>query len=506
MKFFSRDFVLISGANKFKALNELYQYVYCNDIKLFYEPSSLSINSWLINKTDSCGLILKQENPFMPVYFYSKKDVNIISPNYEHLFNLTPQLSINNKGIIEFVLFHTPQMNNTFHEDVKRMIGVKMILIEENKKIRFEYYKEKETKLSLKETFSNKASRFFIPLTDKSNAIFLSGGGESRINAAGAQAYNIKKDFVTWGHPENIEYKIAGKIAGKLNTKHISIRPEISTLPYKELLERTGFLANLQYAYRYAVFKSLFNEYGYDAVWTGWGDINGYPMMHQPSELFSEYYLGLYEGKEVFPKGWNREWLRDTHNKPDSVITRIRESPNLQTFFDLKREWLAPVIFGQILSLENLVGPVISPWFHPDIYSAVEQAEKRNPKLIHHKIWRTIWKNDLYFKLIKQYCPGLNYIKNSKGYYPWMVQKKTGLLGLLVAGFLKKWFSEETYPIDPVENKTFMVNELKRIESESHEIFSREEIQQIIKTEGKWKGPDIFEYFKIIQVDWFLKK
>jgi len=46
-------------------------------------------------------------------------------------------------------------------------------------------------------------------------------------------------------------------------------------------------------------------------------------------------------------------------------------------------------------------------------------------------------KNILLFLLIKKYCPILNFIKNAKGYYPWMVRKSFGLPGLFAAAILK---------------------------------------------------------------------
>ncbi len=46
-----------------------------------------------------------------------------------------------------------------------------------------------------------------------------------------------------------------------------------------------------------------------------------------------------------------------------------------------------------------------------DIYHAIEREEFEDKKIVTSKKWRTIWKNELYFQLVKYYCPKLNLYK-----------------------------------------------------------------------------------------------
>ena len=228
--------------------------------------------------------------------------------------------------------------------------------------------------------------------------------------------------------------------------------------------------------------------------------------MYQPSELFSDYYLGLYDGEDRCPAGWNKDWLKEFTQHEKYISEKIKANPDKSPFFELKDNLFAPHIFGQVLSIENTLGSVYAPWFHPDIYAAIQYEEKQNKKIVNHKLWRTLWKNELYFDLIKRYCPELNYIKNSKGYYPWMVSKLFGFAGLFLASRLKKLESRKKYPFDPVEDRIFIKEELERIVEEGGEIFEKKDLYNIIRDIDHWKGSDILEYFKLIQVHWFLKR
>ena len=140
------------------------------------------------------------------------------------------------------------------------------------------------------------------------------------------------------------------------------------------------------------------------------------------------------------------------------------------------------------------------------MYADVQYEEKQNTKLITHKIRRLRWKNELYFQLLNKYCPELNYIRNAKGYYPWMTQAKLGIPGLFIAAIMKKLNSFKKYPFEPTEDKLFIKKELFKILDSNLEIFNKQQIEMIIKNMDSWQGPDIHENFKLIQIHWFLSK
>jgi len=57
-----------------------------------------------------------------------------------------------------------------------------------------------------------------------------------------------------------------------------------------------------------------------------------------------------------------------------------------------------------------------------------------------------------------------------------------------------------------MEDRNFIRNELIKIIKEDNEIFDKTGIQDIIHKQEQWKGPDILEYLKLIQIHWFFKR
>jgi len=499
-----KDFFVLSGVENYSySPSGYFKTIINSKTVLFYQKSRLTTNYTLLNINRKFEIWLS--NTFYPLFHYKTDRCEVITPNYLHLFYLHLPLSINKNSIREFILFNSTTQNHTFHVEVERLFDVDTLIIKNNE-IKFKKnLKENEENYYLENIFQKRIGSIMPDIKEFKHGIFLSGGGESRINAALAQYYGLQKEFITWGHPEDKEYKIANKISSQLKTKHINIRPDPSNLPYKELLFKTGFLVNMKYAYRYAAVKHLFENYAYDIIWTGWGDINRYPTMYQPSELFTDFYLGLYKGAKRYPNGWNHDWLATYKLENNKLYNHITNSPTIETFFRIIQEELAPRIFGQVLSAENQIMPVFAPWFSSKIYYAVHQEEMNNTTLIKNKKARTIWKGDLYYRLLKDYCPSLNNIIHSKGYYPWMIQKKHGLVGLAIAAIMKKSMSHKHFPFDPVENKGFLKKELLNIVESNNTIFDKQEIREIASNCKKWNGPEILEIFKIIQISWLLK-
>jgi len=499
----TNDFIVIYSTNSFDYVPDNYTIISLYHTQIYFKKYDNLPNNYKIN-LEGKNKYIQFINTLFPIFIYQSDSCQIITPNYSHLLEMKLSLSVDYSGIREFVLFHTPVDNRTFHKEVNRLFGVDKISFNQFQP-NIHYQKKSKISENVLDMFIHNVDINIKTLQNCRYGVFLSGGGESRINAAITNSYGLDKEFINWGHPKDKEYLIADKIAKKLNTPLHNIRPDCSCLPYEELLSQCGYLVNMQYAYRYAAVKHLFERLSFDLVWTGWGDINGYPTRYQPSELFSAYYLGLYSGEKRYPPGWNHDWLKDHNDTGNWLLEQIKADPSPRTFFDLKENLFAPAIFGQVLAIENLVGRVFAPWFSPDLYAAVCCAEKQNHKLINSKLHRVLWKNELYYQLIKKYCPELNHIKNARGYYPWLLRARMGAPGLLVAAVLKKISSRRRYPFDPVEDRVFIKKELSRIVDEGNDLFDREAIKNIIKNVHSWSGPDILEYFKMIQSHWFLK-
>lgn len=502
---FIKDFVVLLGveANVYSPIG--YERVILNkNTILIYKLSHVYSHCALNNYNDKFEI--QWANSFYPLFHYKSAKCEIVTPNYAHLFNLNLLMNVNQNSIREFIIFNTTLHTNTFHNEIKRLFGVKTIIIDKDE-IDFQFAEKVQDEKPILKLIKDKITSVYDNIKSDKHGVFLSGGYESRINVSVSNYYNLDRFFVTWGHPQDKEFKIAARIAKKLNVRHYNIRPNASALPYKELLNKTGFLANMQYAYRYEAVKSVFKKLKADILWTGWGDINGYPTMYQPSELFSSYYLGLYKGEKLYPVGWNKDWLEDFASKGSVISEEIKASPAKKTFFKLKQNIFAPYIFGQVLAAEQTLGTVIAPWFDYHVYSAIQDLEEKNSKLYLDKKCRVLWKGRLYYRLLQKYDNRLNYIKNSKGFYPFLFSSLLLPFALPMGYMLKKKEERKRYPFDPVENKNLIIQELTKIlDSPYYEIFDRKGIQSIIKNKDFWTGPEILEYFKIIQIFWFYQK
>ena len=110
----------------------------------------------------------------------------------------------------------------------------------------------------------------------------------------------------------------------------------------------------------------------------------------------------MYKNETRLPTGWNKEFLKDFLFSADSLGDKVKTDKSKKTFFEIKSKILSPAIFGQVLSVENTLGFVLSPWFQPDIYHAIEREEFEDKKIVTSKKWRTIWKNELYFQSFRK--------------------------------------------------------------------------------------------------------
>ena len=264
-------------------------------------------------------------------------------------------------------------------------------------------------------------------------------------------------------------------------------------------------MSNLQYTFRIKAIQEVKKLGDYDYLWTGWGDINGFPSFVGQSELFSEFLISLYQGKIIAPLGFSREWLNSYNVNDNEVFKSIYENPTNKTMFDLKRNLIAPRIFGTVINQENTLININAPWFLPKIYNALHKEELIASNLISSKGDRSIWKGELYYSIIKKYKPEFNRIVHSKGYYPWMLRKKYGFLGLGISFLMKKMESKKVYSTDKTENLTFIVEELLNIFEARNPIFNHSYIKSLLDNKDNLSGSQIFIAFKIIQVNWMFK-
>jgi|WetSurMetagenome_2_1015567.scaffolds.fasta_scaffold19084_2 hypothetical protein len=450
------------------------------------------------------GNSLQIRNSFTPLFYLKTESVEAITPDFSLLIPYCKGSEIDEQGIREFILFNTPLEGRSFIKDVKRITGISKIeLLEKGNSIQFTPFIAKDNFSSINDIVQTKVEELVKKNEVIHHAILLSGGNESRINAAISAYYKFNTTFVTWGHPKDKEFAIAASIAKKLKIRHINVRPNVLNLPYQEYIEKTGFLSNMQYAYRYQVIKEIREKIDPNLIWTGWGDINGYPSLNETSELFSTYFLSNMWKKRV-PRlsGWNNRWLflDDISPLPFSKNCQDQKAEIMK----INREILTPLIFGQSISAENSLIPIFPVWHDPDIFHLFSELEIKHPRLVNHKGTRVRLKGELYYYLLNQYYPALNWIINAKGFYPGLFNPVLGPFGPLIAAGMRKLKPKEILPFDPIEDKKYLVQQLNIICENPNDIFDRQTILELIKNYESWDGNVIMEVYKLIQVSLFM--
>lgn len=482
------------------ALPDYSHFVKSNVSGLYFSRSNHS-GVELFSLVDS---LMTLNNSFTPLFLYKTSLIEILTSDFNFLVNLCKQCAIDFDGLREFILYNTPLGGRTFFKCVERVYNVACVSYDIGSES-FIFVNDKvddnSSSIALKDLFHERVGRIAEQCDNLHHAIFLSGGYESRINAAVASFFNLNATFITWGHPNDKEYIISDQIANYLTKEHINIRPDLKKLPYYEYALKTGFISNIQYAYRYQIVKLVKETLNADILWTGWGDINGMSLSKSPNELFTSWFLGQVNDRLSYPKGWNKNWLLSgSVSLFPFVIDKKRPTADI---LDINRNLFSPLIFGQVLALENSVIPVFAPWHHPTIFSAIGRMEKDDKRLVKSKYQRVLFKGSMYYKLLNQYDDHLNYIPLSKGFHPFWFSPKFGVLGPALAGLQSKLIRNHSCPFDPIEDLNFLKKELHEILDSNLEIFNQEEIIQILRNSNKWTGSDIMEIFKMIQIYWF---
>lgn len=502
--YYVKDFILLINKHILHTSIPGYEKISTGSNSVIYYLEN-SVHSHCTLKNSSNVTNINWFNSFYPLFYYENKDCTILTSNFSHFFSLNLSLSINQNGIKEFIIFNTTLGKNTFFNEVERIFGINKIIIKKDE-VNFQFFKENELNLNLLSVFNNNINYIINQTSSDNHGIFLSGGNESRINAAIANHYQLERKYITWGHPDNKENIIASKISKKSNVKHINIRPQASELPYREFLNKTGFLSNMQYAYRYQAVKMSFAQLGIDHLWTGWGDITGYIPINFGTEFFNNtfwYYTNNYDlQSSLFNKDFISSYNIDSFNIPK----QNRKIKFLKFLFHFFHKQIAPRIYGQVLSAENTSGHIIAPWFSSKLYECIIQEESVDHFLYLRKRNRVMWKNNLYANLIDNYDSRLNYIKNAKNYYPFLFKDYFKPIGLPVAFLLTKMWKKSGNLFDPVENINFIRSELIKCMDYDIDYFVKNEIQNKIKNSNNWTGPDIMELFKVIQISWLLEK
>lgn len=466
--------------------------------KLYYsQPNvfsqfSLIGETIIVNKTFSC------------LFYYKNKSLEILTPNFKHILSIADKLTVNSKGIKEFVLFNTPLEQRTFFNEVKRIFNINIITISNNF-LSFIYYNSIVSH-DVYTCFNDYIENSIKYMKNANNAFLISGGYESRINAAIASFYGLKGAFFTWGNTGNIENILAKKVANKLCREHFNLKVIIGEKNCTEYAKYTGYLSNLQYAFRLALIEKLARYCKFDIIWSGWGDILGSTTYNHPNEILSTALIQYINNKNPTPSCWNKDWLSGYQSEIiDFNRHRSNKRKRIEIVNGIKTNILAPLIYGQVVTVENCMNAVFLPWFNEFAFNAIKNEEYKRKKLIFSKIYRTKWKGELYYRIIKNYNDKMNNIKISKGFYPFLFSPLFLKSGILIAWLQKKNEQRKEYPFDAIEERIWQKNTLKEILDSEFTQFDKKAIIKFIDKMESLNGNDIFEIYKIIQVYWLLK-
>ncbi|MBK7377402.1 MAG: hypothetical protein IPJ03_00045 [Ignavibacteriales bacterium] len=449
------------------------------DTILLYQESRIYSNNSLFIYNGK--FVINWNNSFYPIFYYRNNNVEVLTPNYSHLFNLNLPLSVNYNSIKEFIIFNTTLKDNTFHNEVNRLFGVKNIILQKDS-IQLDKHKENEIINNIFDIFNENIKKIIGQTDNDIHGIFLSGGNESRINAAIGNHYNLNRKFITWGHPKDKEFIIASNIARKSKVEHINIRPNLAELPYKDFFEKTGFLSNIQYAYRHQNVKLAFEKLKIDHLWSGWGDTTGYIPINQSTEFFNDIFWNYTKEQTINSPFWNKDFLSSYEMDVLNIPPQKDRYNFLGFLFRFYHKEIAPHIYGQVFAAENMLGNVITPWFYNKLYKSIFSLESKQPSLYLNKTTRVLWKNNLYTKIIAQYDTKLNYMKNAKNYYPFLFSDYIKYGGLPVAYFLQKFKNDKTQYFDPVEDRLFIKSELQKIINSENILVNKNNLKKFVKS------------------------
>lgn len=459
--------------------------IYIKKTQFSYESLSLSPGRYKI----------RRDIPEYPIFYFQKSNSFAISPDFSIIFSvLSNCFEIDDIAIQEFILFNTPLEGKTIIKNVSRVFNISVIEFTNNKIGLIQKFEEPETDVFKK--FKERVQDFCLKNVHVNKAILLSGGKESRINAAIAKKYSMPCFFISWGEKDDEENRVAKKISKMLKLNHKTLQITPRGIDYDNFLIKSGFLLNLKYAFRYSIIESIKKRYCIDEIWTGWGDISGFVRMTNISEFSTKFYVNLFNGDIIRPEGWSCDYLGDI--RKSEFVQEILNKPVREKFVRNKYLIIGPAIYGGVLAAENTVLPIWAPWFSNEIYQAIMQSEKSNQNLLYKRAERTLWKNQLYYKLINHFHHNLNRIKYSDGPYPWMLRSK---IGLPFAFIMKKMSSKNRNLHNVNESKIWIINELKKVIEEKKNPFNIKEIEFKIRNYQNWDGEEVSENLKIIQIN-----
>lgn len=499
------DFIVKIGEKSSLDLGDEFSIIAINDRTAIYyieARGKLSHNLYINSEV----IEIKLQNPLFPVYIYNGPGIQIISSNYKFYFDTNLHLQVDELGILEFIIFNTTLEKNTIHKEIRRLFKVESIKVN-NCDVIFKYCTNKNYSVGIKELFFKNIDYHVSKTQQDKHGFFLSGGNESRINVGVGNFFNLNRKYITWGNELDEEFYIASKIAQKSKIEHIGINPDVKEIPYDEFLSNCGFLSNMIYGFRYYNVKFSFDQYGFDHIWTGWGDNTGYIPLNQPTEFFSDIFWDYTLKKTLSSEYWNTEFLNSYDISRIGIQDQTQGDQIFKEYiFRFYSSEIAPRIYGQVLNAESKLGNVIAPWFDYDIYEEMQNLEKRQQSLFKSKISRVIWKNNLYYNILRKYHNRLNYSMNSKHYYPILFSDRIKYIGLGISFFLSKTIRARPNFLNPIFDSEYVENELTKILDSPTELFNIEEVEKLLGSKNEFKSKSLFEIFKLIQINKVLQK
>jgi asparagine synthase (glutamine-hydrolysing) len=99
-------------------------------VRKFVESSDGDFLVAILRKTDNRLLLFNDYLARLPLYYYCRDGLCIISREIKVILRFMPQITLNKSGLVEFLMFEYPLGNKTIFQDISRLDPAKMVVVE----------------------------------------------------------------------------------------------------------------------------------------------------------------------------------------------------------------------------------------------------------------------------------------------------------------------------------------------------------------------------------------
>ena len=237
---------------------------FANNIKNFVENSDGDYIVQIYDKYNHRYILFNDYLGRLPIYFFSNRDLILISREIKFILQFIPSIRFNKKGIVENLMFEYTLGDKTIFDGIIRLNPCEYILCEEkhyyifrrgettqfNFKLEKNHYKNRRQSIQdLVSEFLNSTENRINKLKEKKYKIIsdLSGGYDSRTLIGGLSKYDNNIKYYTFEYIQD-ESEVALRLFKTLNSPgnyiKINFKNEVDFQNISELVYKTDGLVN----------------------------------------------------------------------------------------------------------------------------------------------------------------------------------------------------------------------------------------------------------------------